>query len=190
MTSQTRIIPQDEADQGFGLLKDIIEMVKNPKAIDEAYKRRSEAAKLTDDEVAESTEARALILRAGALRDELKKREDELEAAKAEFSNLVTVSDKKASTRESALNDRGAALDLISGQQENAEKSLAESRAKLESEIAQAKAALDKRESDLAAREKQLTDATATNAANSARISDWEAKLKAKAARLAAEAAS
>ena len=39
MSAQVRIIPQEQMDEGFSLLRDIVDMVKNPKQIEEAHKR-------------------------------------------------------------------------------------------------------------------------------------------------------
>lgn len=111
------IIPQEKADEGFSLLRDIVEMVKNPKAIDDAYERRRKAAMLSDDEVAKSEAARALIAEADALRDDIKLREDNLAAEIAAHSQAVSDFTANSAEARDSLEKRGDELALIASAQ-------------------------------------------------------------------------
>ncbi len=190
MGAQIRIMPSAEADQGFSLLKDIVDMVKNPKAIDEAYEARRKAAELTDDEVAKSEEARALIAQADSLRDELKKREDALESAKTEHNNAVFIHIQNVQSDNLRLSERQSQLDTIAEQQAENDKKQAEDRKNMEIEIQSAKDDLAGKEKILDSQREENENLKLTNQEEANRLAEWAKKLKAKAARVAAEAES
>lgn len=188
MSSAQRVLTTEEADNGFSLLRDIVGMVKNPKAIDEAYERRRKAAELTDDEVAAANDARAFIARADALRTELKQREDSLDAAKAEYEKTATA--RAASFQEecATLDVRKLELDATAQQQAQTEAAQQSARDKLNEDLKAGNAALDARSADLDAREKIIKSGEDANAQKAQRLAELQSKLQAKAARLAAEA--
>lgn len=179
---------QPEADQGFGLLKDIVEMVKNPKAIDEAYEARRKAAELTDDEVKKSGEARALIKQADDLRDEIAHKESLLEASRIEHSSKVAMHTTHANAEIARLKeweDR-----LISK-----ESQLAQTQTTMEA----AALGLKQRETDIqsghveweARYNQRIASVAETETAQKAeqdRLTELRLKLRAKAQRLSAEA--
>lgn len=188
--SAIRIMPTGEADQGFGLLKDIVEMVKNPKAIDEAYEARSKAAKLSDDEIAKANEARDLIAQADSIRAELKEREDVLNLALSEHENKVSIDIERVKGENSQLDARENRLNQIAAQQEldfqknkEANDLLDKRTVKIESDSSQLLEQYDEKIAILAETEEAQEE-------EDARLKNWAEKLRAKAARLAAEAQS
>lgn len=190
MSAAQRIVTDSEADIGFGFLKDIIEMVKNPKGIDEAYARRQKAAQLTDEEVIKSQEARTLIASADELRKVLKQREDDLEVAKSDQKNAFDDEFKKIKSATESLENREKELAKLASEQEGYAVKLKERSDALDlaSEMLESKKAeLDRAFND----KKSQQDATEIRQKEEdARLTEWAAKLKAKAQRLAAEAAS
>lgn len=188
MTSQQRIITNEEADQGFGLLKEIVDMVKNPKSIEDAYSRRRKAAELTDTELEKSNKARDFIAKYDALLDELKQREDALELAKNEHNNAVIALKEKTDGLNTTLATRSSELDVISAHQNNVSDALALDRKRLTEEMEKLRISIEARAISLNIREKAIVDGEAANAKELTRLSGLEEKLKAKASRLAAEA--
>lgn len=189
MGAQIRIMPTEEVDQGFGLLKDIVEMVKNPKAIDEAYERRRKAAELTDDEVKKADEARALIEQAEALRNELKKENDALEARKSAHETNVLIHRQHVDAETKRLTEWEERLDIIKKQQDETSQSHIKERADIDADARKVKEDKDKKEAEFLLRERAVKDGKAANIKEAERLAELAAKLKAKAARLAVEAA-
>ena len=189
MSASMRIIPQDEADKGFGLLKDIVEMVKNPKAIEEAYEARRKGAQLSDDEVAKAAAARALIAQANNLQEALKQKEAALEAAQLAHSGNVSSHAQKVSVEQKRLADLEEKLNGVTKQQQDKDVAHASERKELDK---RAQAVID---NELSLTSKYDALATAETASKvvqqkeSARLAAWEKKLKAQAAGIAAEKA-
>lgn len=190
MTVQQRIMNSDEANQGFGLLKDIVDMVKNPKAIDDAYERRRKAAELTDDEVAKSEEARALIAQADELKKSLQESAESILAEKSMHETNISNFNSKVQSENSRLKEWEDKLNTIAiEQEENAQKHL-QAREDLLAESKKNKDSQNEREEKINFRENQVKEVEFANTKEAERISTWEQKLREKAARLAAEAAS
>lgn len=106
-----RVIPQEELNAGFNLLKDIVAITKNPELIDAAHKRALDSAALTKEEQDKLVIARSLIADGDRLASELKKREDaivETETAfgnsKKEFDQRVTSENLRLTNLEGSLN--------------------------------------------------------------------------------------
>ncbi len=182
------VIPQAKADEGFGLLKDIVDMVKNPKAIDEAYERRRKAAQLSDDEVQKSEAARALIAQADQLRNEFEQKSQEVEKASIALNakTLAHLDQVKGTTdKMQAWEDQ---LNSAALQQADAAKALENDRranAKRATEIEDAHVQWQKQFDD---RLSLITKTENAQKLENTRLAEWADKLKAKAARLAAEA--
>lgn len=188
MTVQRMIIPQAEADQGFSLLKDIVDMVKNPKAIDEAYERRRKAAELTNDEVAKSEEARALITQGDALREELRKREDaivtgreQLDKDIANHAAAVQADNERLKRFADALNEQQALQADVDKKHSQEADALAARAKQIEADHAD----WMKRHDD---RLKSISDTETAQKAEQQSLNELRLKLLAKAKRLAAEA--
>lgn len=190
MSAQIRIMPAAEADQGFSLLKDIVEMVKNPKAIDEAYARRKKAAELTDEEVTKSAEARALIVKADDLLASLKQREDALLASKAEHDEMVSNQAKLAQAEKARLMEWESRLSEVASQQEQKERELADKNKAVDQRAIEIEAQHSIWQKSYEDRLAAISETEALHKAESERLAELEKKYKAKAARLAAEAAS
>jgi len=188
--SAKMIIPQAEADQGFGLLKDIVEMVKNPKAIDEAYERRRKAAQMSDDEINKAAEARALIAKADSLKDELKQKEDAIAASKIQHESNVLSHNQSVQKDNDRLNEwekrliaQASKQDEVDRVQAEAKKALVARAKEIEDNHAAWEITSKQREDAIAGKEAAQKDIDAVHKKENER-------LKAKAARLAAEAAS
>ena len=188
MGAQMVIVPQDSVDQGFGLLKDIVEMVKNPKAIEEAYQAQRKAAELTVGEIKEAEEARTLIAQAKDLRAELESARDLLDADRErhvqEMANAVAANKKT----EDSLGRLSSELEAISVSQVEMASMLKADRKKMEDQIRDSEIALSNRSAELDAREMAIKDGEDANTQEAERLAKLAEKLKAKASRLAKEA--
>lgn len=78
----TRIPPREELESGIGFLKDIIAIIKNPKALDDAHEEAIKKIALNESEVAKLAQARKLIAEGDKIKEELAKREDAIKADK------------------------------------------------------------------------------------------------------------
>lgn len=182
------IISQPEADQGFGLLKDIIDMVKNPKAIDEAYERRRKAAQLSDDEVEKSEEARALIAKADSLRADLQTKQNAIEDARAEHGRKILqhVEDMKA--KSAAMTEWETRLNTITAQQVETSRKQIDKENSFDARVSEIENAQKERELDLQRREEVVAQTDKAQKLESDRLIAEDKRLKQKAARIAAEA--
>lgn len=185
MGAQIRIMQQNEADQGFSLLKDIVEMVKNPAAIDEAYERRQKAAQLTDEEVAKSTEARAIISQADEFKAGLKQKEDQLAADRDSLNNDIASVKNNAIAETLRLTNWAAQLNDIATQQAKDHDIIVQQT----SDLVTQKQKLDEHENlweiDYKNRIDAVTQIEQDQKDEDQRLADWAARLKAKAASLA-----
>jgi len=190
MAAQTRIIPQEEADKGFGLLKDIVEMVKNPKAIDEAYERRLKAVQLSQDEILKYEEARVLISKADELREELGKKTIELENEKKVHEKNVAFLQSELKKKEDFLNDWNSQLNATALAHEEVEKN--NSLKKKELDEGYRSLSIDSKNllEEYNKKNFSLSQTKESLQEEADRLSSWETRLKAKATRLAAVAAS
>ncbi len=187
--SAKMMITQAQADDGFSLLKDIVAMVKNPDAIDDAYKRRLEAAKLTDDEVAKAASARALIEKADSLKDALQKRESSLQAAEIAHGSAVEEHRRRVQADTDKLKKLEEQLQIKEDSHTaNVSKLIAE-RDKLNSDAQLAKELSAAKEQELADRERSIESMKVAQKAESDRLEEIRKKQKEKAERLAREAA-
>lgn len=184
MSAQIRIMPTEEADKGFALLRDIVEMTKNPKAIEQAYEARRKAAALTDDEIAKADAARALISQADAMQTEIKKQQDAVDTKKAEHLKNIAAFEEKLKV----LDTKAADLAIVSATHEETAKNnereairLQEVSQKIESDRADQNAKIVAREN--AVKEKELSSEKEV-----IRLTDWENKIKEKAKKLASVA--
>lgn len=190
MSVQTRIMPAGDADQGFGLLKDIVDMVKNPDAIDEAYERRREAAKLTDVEVQKAEDARALIASADALAAALKTREDVIIADREEHIAAVKEFAEHVQAETTRLNEREVNLNQGNGELNAAKLALDSDRKEFESRSAKLDIDAAARSENLTSREAAIKNTESVQEEESIRLAAWRDKLTAKAAKLVAVAES
>lgn len=179
------IIPQERAEEGFSLLRDIVEMVKNPKGIDEAYERRRKAAMLSDDEVAKAAAARALITQADVVRAEMKKREDDLAANISSHNSAVETFTVNSGLARDALEKRAEELAVIAAAQSETGTSLKAEREKINVRALQI-------ESDHVAWEKRYNERVnliyqkeEAQKEEDGRLADLAKKLREKAAKLA-----
>ncbi len=188
MSGSMRIIQQDEADKGFGLLKDIVEMVKNPKAIEAAYEARRKGAQLTDDEVAKATEARAIIAQADALREELKQGHAGLEAAKIEHTGTVKMFGDQVIKESARLNEWEGKLTDKQEKQDATDSRHNQERENLDARAREIEAKHTEWLADYDKRMETIFQTEASQKTENDRMAALAAKLKAKAARVAAEA--
>jgi len=184
------IIPQAQADDGFSLLKDIVAMVKNPDAIDEAYQRRLDAAKLTDDEVAKANEARALIAQAAQLKADLNQQQAIIEADKISLSSDISAFETRKQSEADRLKKwedelSTAAVAHTESERKNQEtaKALEDQKTWLESDYAAKVQSLNDKEM-------ALNGVAEAQKAEDARLATWRDQLKDKAGKLAALAQS
>lgn len=117
MGSSQRVIPQAELDQGFGLLKDIIAIIKDPKAMEAAHEAAREQAQLTEAEQNKVIEARAFYSDADEKAVEYRTREDaifsgedELNRKKGEFTAHVESEELRLKNWETEIKNSNAAL--------------------------------------------------------------------------------
>ena len=186
MSVQTRIIPQDEADAGFSLLKNILEIVKNPQAVEEAYEIRRKAVALTDEEIAKGIAGRALIAQADSLRDELQKKEDALSAEKLKHEDNVAASKADFDKKSKDLQDWADKLSERENGHREIEDRHKEAKAKLETDASAMRAAYAEQMGEIAAKKSAAEQAVAAAAQQKQKLAEWESKLKEKAAKLAA----
>jgi len=184
------IIPQAQADDGFSLLKDIVAMVKNPDAIDEAYQRRLDAAKLTDDEVAKANEARALIAQAAQLKADLNQQQAIIEADKISLSSDISAFETRKQSEADRLKKwedelSTAAVAHTESERKNQEtaKALEDQKTWLESDYAAKVQSLNDKEM-------ALNGVAEAQKAEDARLATFRDQLKDKAGKLAALAQS
>lgn len=137
MSVQMRIIPPSDADQGFGLLKDIVDMVKNPKAIDEAYERRRKAAALSEKEIEQSELARSFIASADALKKELQEREGHIAAAEKEHEKNMAAHVQRVESESTRLAEWENRLNSIAANQEQVDKNYSDIRKVLDARTAE-----------------------------------------------------
>ena len=179
------IIPQARADEGFALLKDIVEIVKNPKAIDEAYEARRKAAELSEDEIAQAEEARSLIAQADSVRASLKEREDAIAVAHEQLMEKMSEFDSKAEKENVRLSQWDADLKSVESQQ-----------AAMAQSLKDAKDAPDKRVSEIEVGQKGweerynqrleiIANKEQAQKEEDSRLADVAKKLRDKAAKLA-----
>jgi hypothetical protein len=188
MSAKMIIIPQEEADKGFGLLKDIVEMVKNPDAIDKAYQRRLEAVKLTEDEIKKSEEARIVIANAAAIKDQQQQEWARIEATKIEhdgavkmFGEYVLRGNARFKEWEDRLNEKQKAQDAKDSQH-------AKERINLDNRAKDIEDNHAEWERTHKADNEALVAAKEATRLEAEKVVVEKAKVKAKAARIAAEA--
>jgi hypothetical protein len=184
MSAQIRIMPTEEADKGFALLRDIVEMTKNPKAIEQAYEARRKAAALTDDEIAKAEAARVLISKADDLQADIDKKQSVIDMQKEEHIKNIAAFEEKMKI----LDTRAEELASISAQHEQISKNNEQEKIRIQESAQQIESDRAKRESDVSARENALKEKEATAQKENERLISWESKIKTKAKKLAAEA--
>lgn len=189
MSAQIRILPQSEADQGFGLLKDIVEMVKNPKAIDEAYERRRKAAQMTDAEVVKADEARALIAKGDVLKNELEEQKKSLDIAKSEHESTISLHLQHAQSASARLAEWESRLNSISEHNTKNENDLIEEKRKFSEETKKHQEEIEVAKANILSQKEDIKNEILINKSEKGKLIAWEERLKAKAGRLAAEAA-
>lgn len=184
--SAIRIMPQDEADAGFGLLKDVIEMVKNPKAIDEAYAQRRKAVQLNEDEIKKAEDARALIAKADALNKKFADMETALAEKIKKHKEEVEFFDARSAADTKRLTDWEAALGAKEDKQKEIEDGHNAMRKRLDEREQEIEAAHAQWLADQADTAKENADNKKTNEDEKVRLAALAEKLKAKAEKLAA----
>lgn len=184
MSAQVRIMPTEEADKGFALLRDIVEMTKNPKAIEQAYETRRKAAALTEEEVAKADSARAIISQAAALETEIAKQQDAIDLQKQEHIKNVASFEEKLKI----LDVRADQLAAISAGHEEAAKINDRERIRLQEIAQQLDADRGVANAQITAKQNTLSEREANANKEDVRLSEWEAKIKEKAQKLAAVA--
>ncbi len=131
-----------------------------------------------------------MIAQSEFLKTDLKQREDAAALEKSDHIKAISAFDDRVKSVTEAINLRSAELDYIASQQVETDKNQTEERLKLDNIATQIKLDQDARDAALNFREQAIKEGEFANSEEAKRISDWEAKLKAKAARLAAEASS
>lgn len=185
MGAQMRIIPASEADQGFGLLREIVEMVKNPSAIDDAYERRRKAEALSESEIRKALEARAFINQEVALKAELKTREDNLATARAKHESDVGAHLERVASKEAHFAELEKQYSSVAAQQGGAQKDLEKKTSAVEARAKQIEDDLVAKEADYNARLKAIEDTEKEQQAENDRLIAERLKMRAKAERLA-----
>jgi len=192
MAVSQRIMQREDFALILNELKDI-----NPSDIKALEETRRKEAALTETELAKLAESRAYIAQADSLYSELKKERDALSQIKKEHEDKVSAFSTQVQAENKRLSDWEAKLNAISAQQletfslfSQKEKALADERRQIEIDAATAQADLNKKVAQIDISLKEIEKKESLNAKEAERISAWEAKLKAKAARLAAEAQS
>lgn len=187
--SAKMMMNQTQADDGFGLLKDIVAMVKNPKAIDEAYEQRRKAVALNEEEIKKAEDARSLIAKADSLRAELRLEKDAITNAREEHEKGMKLHAEHVAAENKRLSDWETSL--------NNEKNTHAENVKKHTESVAALVAEEKRikdshaEWEVKAKEKEDAQKAVDVAqkAEAERLAEVAKKQKEKAARLAKEAA-
>lgn len=185
MVASQRIMQREDLAEILRELKNITPA--DIKQLEEA--RRKESA-LTDEELAKNKEARDYIAKYNTAMDEVKKREGDLAANKAEHGNNVFALNDKIKSENTRISDREARLNEVEKQLSVRESQLLSDRNKLDEDIARHSKEHASKLAELQVREKVVAEDERLNSIEADRISAMESKLKAKAQRLAAEAAS
>lgn len=182
------IISQPEADEGFGLLKDIVAMVKNPKIIDEAYARRSEAVKLNEEEIKKAESDRSLMAKADDLRVELQKKEDDIAEIKKKHEDAVSKHGENVKANNARLTEWETRLNTVTAQQVETSRKQLDKEAEFDVRMKEAEKVQKARELDLQRREEVVAQVDEAQKLESDRLIAEDKRLKQKAARIAAEA--
>ena len=186
--SAKMVIPQTEADNGFGLLKDIVAMVKNPDAIDEAYQRRLDAVKLNEAEIKKAEEARVIIAQAEAIKEQQKQEWARLEAAKIEHDGAVKIFGEHVLKDNSRFNEWEDRLTKKQKEQESVDIRHAQERKELDKRAKDIEDSHNEWERSHEAAKKALAESQENHRIEIEKLLVEKNKIKAKAARLAAEA--
>lgn len=184
MGSSQRVIPQEELNAGFGLIKDIIAIIKDPEGFEEAHKAAREQTALTEEEKNKVIEARAFYSDADEKAAEYRVREDaifsgedELNRKKEEHKQHVTNEEIRLSDLESTLNS--AASDLKNGQQklESDKQTLERLKGELLAEHNRKLTELSEKIADVESSKKTLQEEARATAVARERIDNKEAEM-------------
>lgn len=190
MSAQIRIMTTAESDQGFGLLKDIVDMVKNPKAIDAAYEARKKAAALSDEEVTRAEEARKFMEQADSIKSDLKKQYDDLASQKSDHDNTVSAFSSFMATEKSRLTQWEIKLNSESQNLDQISKDHVATSASLDAKVSKIDSDHSQWEKEYNEKVIQVKETEKSQEEYQKKLIDWENRLKSKAERLTKEASS
>lgn len=173
-------------------LADILKELKdiNPNHIIELEKTKRIQAALTETELAKMSEARAYLSKYDFTLSEFQKREAALAIATTDHENNISIFNDHVESENTRLNEWETRLNSIIEQQNAIDSALIKKQDAFKTDTEQFAKNCDTRIVQLDLREKDIRAGEEANAKEAKRISEWESKIKAKAARLAAEAAS
>lgn len=179
MASQTRIMT---AAQDLGTLRELAELIKNPKAITEAHEEARKQQALTEDEARKTAEAKDFIAKYNQLEKDLKAREDKLAADKITHAQEAAESQVafKAESERLAIADKELS-DKIKAHTESQKQLLAD-RKNLEAEKAQHQQEFKDMLKKLEAKAASDDKLRIANEARAVNLASQEEKLRAKAA--------
>lgn len=183
MSAQMAILQREDLAEILTALKDI-----SPSDIKQLEEAKRTQAQLTETELAKISEARAYIIKYDSLVSDMKKKEDALTLAKSEHETTVSVFDGRVESENKRLAEWETRLDGIAKDQAKITADQAEERKKIDADIKKNNAELDARSGALDSREDEIENSETLNVKEAQRLATWEAKLKAKAVRLAKEA--
>lgn len=145
---------------------------------------------LTQEEVGRIAEARSYISQHATLAADIKRREDELLAAKAEHDKSVSAFSVHVSAENTRLENFSASLAVRENQLSDSEKRhAAERQALIDSQVTQGNQRKQEMNA-IAAASAENTKAAQANAEEKNRLEEWNNKLKERAARIREQAAS
>lgn len=164
-------------------LKDI-----DPKAIAAMEEAKRKEAALTEEELAKLTKARSEISSYNSKMKEIKDKEEALLTEKSVHQTNVTALEDRVKSENDRLTEWENRLNLISQDHDAREQKQADEQKRVEEDNKKKSSELDERKSKLDAQEKTIKETDAAQKKEQDRLTEWAAKLKAKAARMAAEA--
>lgn len=123
MVAQFGLVQQTD---NLSTLKDLAELIKDPKAIIEAHETARKQMALTEAEITKVEEARNFIKEYTKLSEDLKKQQANLDFSRAQHEQVITEFDIKTSNISQQLNDREEQIAKKEAQLAASQKQLAE----------------------------------------------------------------
>lgn len=188
MSAQMRIIPPSEADAGFGLLKDIVALAKNPNAIEAAYAETRKQAALTEEQQKKYAEAVAFMNNYDEKKKEIEEAAADLDRRQNEHARNVEKNNAEHTRKHNELQEWEARNRAKEIELEGGVSVLAKDKQMLATQIT-AQAGLHAAAMlEVAKREESAQNEQANNVAFKAQLDEYKERLDARAKKLIAVA--
>lgn len=188
MSAQMRIIPPNEADAGFGLLKDIVALAKNPNAIEAAYAETRKQAALTEEQQKKYAEAIAFMNNYETKKKELEDAAADLDRRQNEHARNVERNNAEHTRTHNELQEWEARNRAKEIELEGNVTALAKDRQALTNQISAQTEAHATAMLEVAKREETAQNEQAANAVYKKELDEYKERLDARAKKLIAVA--